>query len=263
LISEIKGKISQSGSNLSDRFEDKLTGDFFGTIRYLPFEEGIKDILSQVQFNDTKVTSEWHKMLSTQIGFVANYTFWPKHPKGEIDLLIEFENVIIGIEVKYISGISSEDELTEIEPMNYKESVHQLSRYSDMLEGKAGNRKAYLVFLAPYDIQRDVQRELCVKYIVSPLVNIGYVSWEDLHTALVIMMQKAKQGAQQLILTDAEQLLRVKRLVRFSGFSKEVFLQYIPHFPYVYKSEDVLLGSTWSWSEKHLVEEQPYVYKTK
>jgi hypothetical protein len=263
VISEIKGKISQSGSNLTSRSEDKLTGDFFGAIRYLPVEDGLKGILSQVQFANAIDTEDWHAMLSSQIGYVANYTFWPKNQKGEIDLLIEFEDVLIGIEVKYISGISSEDELTENEPINYEKSVHQLSRYSQMLEEKAGNRKAYLVFLAPYDIQRHVQQEHGVKYRVSPYVTIGYVSWEDLHTSLILMMQKAKPGAQQLILTDAEQLLRVKRLVRFSGFTKKGFLQNIPHSPYVYKREDVLTVSTWTWSENHLEEEQPYVYNTK
>jgi len=50
VLAEIKGKISQTGSNLSDRLEDKLTGDFFGTIRYLPFEIGLGPVLSKVRF---------------------------------------------------------------------------------------------------------------------------------------------------------------------------------------------------------------------
>ncbi|MFU1797790.1 hypothetical protein ACM1RC_28260 [Paenibacillus azoreducens] len=33
MIAEIHSKISSSGSNLSNRLEDQLTGDFFGDIR--------------------------------------------------------------------------------------------------------------------------------------------------------------------------------------------------------------------------------------
>lgn len=42
MIAEIHSKISSSGSNLSDRLEDQLTGDFFGAIGYLPFQVGLK-----------------------------------------------------------------------------------------------------------------------------------------------------------------------------------------------------------------------------
>ena len=45
MIAEIHGKISSSGSNLSDRMEDKLTGNFFGNLRYLPYEKGFKLLL--------------------------------------------------------------------------------------------------------------------------------------------------------------------------------------------------------------------------
>ena len=34
MVEEFYGKISRSGSNLSDSLEDKLTGDFFGTLRW-------------------------------------------------------------------------------------------------------------------------------------------------------------------------------------------------------------------------------------
>lgn len=49
VIAELHNKISQNGSNLSDRLEDQLTGDFFGSIRYLPFEIGLKPVLVNVR----------------------------------------------------------------------------------------------------------------------------------------------------------------------------------------------------------------------
>jgi hypothetical protein len=56
LLAEIHNKIAANGSNLTDRLEDKLTGDFFGTLRYLPFEIGMKSVLSSVRFENNKVT---------------------------------------------------------------------------------------------------------------------------------------------------------------------------------------------------------------
>ncbi|MCH4826378.1 hypothetical protein [Planococcus halocryophilus] len=132
MISEIKGKISASGSNLTDRLEDKLTGDFFGALRYLPFEQGLQGILEQVEFTDEEHQKTWQMFLAAQKGFEVTYNFWPQHVKGEIDLLLEFESFLVGIEVKYKSGISSEDDYGEV--LDYDKSHHQLSKYSCMIE---------------------------------------------------------------------------------------------------------------------------------
>ena len=48
-IAEIHGKLSSSGSNISDRLEDLLTADVFGCLRYLPFEKGFQKILTRAQ----------------------------------------------------------------------------------------------------------------------------------------------------------------------------------------------------------------------
>ena len=37
--------------------------------------------------------------------------FWPYDEDGELDALMEFDNVIMGIEVKYLSGLSSDDSI--------------------------------------------------------------------------------------------------------------------------------------------------------
>jgi hypothetical protein len=53
LIAELHNKISAESNNL-ERSEDKLTGDFFGTLRYLPFEIGMKPILLPVRFKEKR-----------------------------------------------------------------------------------------------------------------------------------------------------------------------------------------------------------------
>lgn len=259
MISEIKGKISASGSNLTDRLEDKLTGDFFGALRYLPFEQGLKGILEQVGFSEEE-QHNWQEFLDMQTGFKIKYRFWPQHVKGEIDLLLEFEDYLIGIEVKYRSGISSED---DGKVMEYDQSIHQLSKYSYMIEEAADGRKGYLILLAPFSIQNAVQKKLNIEYKISPKVTMGFANWEDLHKKLAYMNSSAIAGTQQLILTDAKELLEVKRLKRFRGFG-EYAIRAIHHTPYQYKNKKVQKKSAWSWPEWQVEkEEQAYVYDTK
>jgi len=47
MIAEIHGKLSSTGSNLSDRLEDQLTGDVFGTLRYIDNLVGLFPVLQK------------------------------------------------------------------------------------------------------------------------------------------------------------------------------------------------------------------------
>lgn len=258
MISEIRGKISSFGSNLSDRLEDKLTGDFFGALRYLPFEYGLKGILEQVEFADEKEKNTWIDFLNAQSGFELQYKFWPQHTKGEIDLLLEFDDALVGIEVKYLSGISSVD---EGEVVSYDTSLHQLSKYSHMMESLSYQKKSYLIFLAPFSIQHIVQQQLGIDYKVSPSVKLGFVNWEDLHTKLVKMRMLAVGETQKYILADAESLLEVKKLKRFTGFETFDDMEAIQHTPYIYQNEQARKKLLWSWSDTRLEKgREAYVY---
>lgn len=46
MIAEIKGKLWQTGHNLNESLEDNLTGNFFGALRYIPFDLALRKILS-------------------------------------------------------------------------------------------------------------------------------------------------------------------------------------------------------------------------
>lgn len=50
MLAEIEGKISRKGSNLSERLEDNLTGNVFGTLRYIPFSKGLGEVLANSVF---------------------------------------------------------------------------------------------------------------------------------------------------------------------------------------------------------------------
>jgi hypothetical protein len=106
MLAEINGKISKTGSNLSDRLEDELTGNIFGTLRYIPFSDGLQPILQNSVFPSSIQgiikqiqCDEWSN----------NIQFWPYDNEGELDAYLEFDDVAIGIEVKYHSGLSSDD----------------------------------------------------------------------------------------------------------------------------------------------------------
>lgn len=249
MINEIKGKISSTGSNLSDRLEDKLTGDFFGALRYLPFEQGLKGILEEVEYTDPEHTRAWTKFLSEQSGFNHSYHFWPQHSKGEIDLLLEFDDALVGIEVKYRSGISSQD---EEEIVSYDKSLHQLSKYSHMIEGLADKKRTFLVFLAPFSIRNTVQQQVGIEFNISSSVGLGFVNWEDIHTKLIRMSKNALPGTQHYILSDTKELLDVKGLKRFNGFKNLSEEKLSDCVLYRYESLKTSVKLSWVWPDLHL-----------
>ena len=147
LIAEIKGKISNTGSNLNDRLEDNLTGNVFGTLRYISFEKGLKKILIESISPKNSKAIDIIKNINVE-GWDSNISFWPYDKEGELDVLLEFDSCIIGIEVKYLSGISSDDGITNeiiLSKNEEKESIQQLARESRIISKKAVNREKILI----------------------------------------------------------------------------------------------------------------------
>jgi hypothetical protein len=118
-IAEIKGKISDAGTNLSERMEDLLTSDIFGCLRYVPSEKALLPFLrTAVSFKGKTLD------INDQISAV-HCTFWPWLTSPgcipcEPDVVIGLETEghlihIIGIEAKYHSDISSEED-ERVEP---------------------------------------------------------------------------------------------------------------------------------------------------
>jgi len=113
-IAEIHGKISEEGTNLSERMEDLLTADTFGCFRYLPPEKALIPFLSTA-----KSFRGYSLELPTEI-IGAHYSFWPwvsLHgcTPCEPDVVIGIETErrclhLVFVEAKYRSGISSEED---------------------------------------------------------------------------------------------------------------------------------------------------------
>ena len=214
MIAELHGKISGSGSNLSDRLEDKLTGDVFGVLRYLPFHTGMAQILRAANIDAlTECVNQ------TNLSFWGNRIhFWPYHEEGEMDVFLELDNAVISIEVKYMSGLSSDDDVENSDAAEEREESHnQLARESRMVRQWCPlNKKPFLIFVANESECAAICNNVKSRGILEPSVELGYVSWQEILCQL--SQVKADEPYQELILSDIVSLLRRKDFERFSGF---------------------------------------------
>ncbi|RHB49258.1 hypothetical protein [Exiguobacterium sp. AM39-5BH] len=209
MLAEIKGKVSRTGSNLSERLEDNLTGNVFGALRYIPFSEGLGTILANA-VNSSDIKSCIHQ-INTQCWANA-IEFWPYDQAGELDALITFKDTIIGIEVKYLSGLSSVDEADYI-PTEI--SKHQLARESQIISRKGGGKNNILLFVADRHMCKTVYQDITEtkKNILAKDVMFGYVSWQDFLYELKQL--NGLDPFQQIIIKDLIDLLTRKRFEDF------------------------------------------------
>ena len=218
MIAEIKGKISNTGSNLNDRLEDNLTGNVFGTLRYISFEKGLKKILIESISPKNSKAIDIIKNINVE-GWDSNISFWPYDKEGELDVLLEFDSCIIGIEVKYLSGISSDDGITNeiiLSKNEEKESIQQLARESRIISKKAVNREKILIFIADQQCCIDVYKDVCKRNIIKDDVNLVYISWQKILDTLQHL--KMENEYEKLMVSDLISLLTKKGFEQFKDF---------------------------------------------
>jgi hypothetical protein len=107
MIAEIYHKSVDTGS------EDQLTGNVFGVLRYLPYSVARQIIINSVipaatsafleQSLPSEISDEWGR----------NLYFWRRYAGShtEPDIVMELEQAVILIEVKYNSDLSGDDQL--------------------------------------------------------------------------------------------------------------------------------------------------------
>ncbi len=220
MVEEFYGKISRSGSNLSDNLEDKLTGDFFGTLRYMDFYDGLQPILCGA----LRISEKQQETSQTAIQLIENVNctnirdeeyikFWPKHDLGELDVLLDFENCCIGIEVKFNSGLSSDD---------------QLMREAEILCDLAKDKEKILLFIAGHESCVSVYR--AYKAVIRKQgVCFVFASWEDILQSMKDLLNGGDgskyTSGQRLMISDLVKLLTRKGFDTFlsmtNGISNE------------------------------------------
>lgn len=220
MVEEFYGKISRSGSNLSDNLEDKLTGDFFGTLRYLDFCDGLQPILcgalriSEKQQEESQAAIQLIENVNcTNIRDEAHIKFWPKHDRGELDVLLDFDNCCVGIEVKLNSGLSSDD---------------QLIREAEILCDLAEDKEKILLFIAGHESCVSVYR--AYKAVIRKQgVCFVFASWEDILQSMKDLLNGGDgskyTSGQRLMISDLVKLLTRKGFDPFlsmtNGISNE------------------------------------------
>ena len=226
-IAEIRGKISHTGQNLSERMEDLLTSDIFGCMRYLPTQNALIPFL--------QTAHSLHGNILTIPGEVTtvHWSFWPwLKSQGcipcEPDVIIGLETEenhvhLILIEAKYYSGLSSEEDERE-EPNN------QLARELDNLDAVSvtalgwdhqldiASRK--LLFITQdMGIPRGLLAKSLAEYTCkrSKKGDIYWTSWRFLPSILERSLEKGITQEDNAVLEDMLNLLDRKGLVTFQG----------------------------------------------
>ena len=216
MIAEIKGKVNKQNTNLTELREDELTGNFFGNMRYIPFTKGLKKILK----NAIRPVELQNMINEIDVSYWDDKIFlWEKIRENdnitELDVRMDFSSIIIGIEVKYRSGLSSEDKESD-ESISAENSFNQLSREARILRLVGAHKKKLLLLLA--DDLACAETIQGIKIIDG--VQLGYISWQE---ALIQLKGLTKlNNFEQLIVADIIELLEKKGFLRFSGFEMDI-----------------------------------------
>ena len=193
MIAEIHHKVF---SNL----EDELTGNFFGVMRYIPFQRGLKQIFMRyIHSMDESV----HGLIRSIRTDDFDIEFWKRSELGygEIDGYMELDGVGIGIEVKYQSGLSGED---------------QLEREASMLSEWCKSGEKILILVAGESDAREIYRRNYQKECFED-VHLAYITWQGILLGLDAV--RTVNQSEDLMVGDLKGFLREKGFMSFGGFS--------------------------------------------
>ena len=193
MIAEIYHKFSTD-------LEDVLTGDFFGAMRYMPFNRGLNQIFKNYAVSeDPQVTH----ILSNAADDDFNFEFWKRSENGlvEIDGFIPLTSVGIGIEVKYRSGLSGGD---------------QLEKEAQVLDEWCNGKEKLLILIGEAEEAKAIYIENKDKRVFRD-VHLAYLSWQDILLGLDQVL--ISSSYEKKMIEDLKMLLREKGFVSFEGFS--------------------------------------------
>lgn len=193
MIAEIYHKFSTD-------LEDVLTGDFFGAMRYMPFNRGLNQIFKNYAVSeDPQVTH----ILSNAADDDFNFEFWKRSENGlvEIDGFIPLTSVEIGIEVKYRSGLSGGD---------------QLEKEAQVLDEWCNGKEKLLILTGEAEEAKAIYIENKDKRVFRD-VHLAYLSWQDILLGLDQVL--ISSSYEKKMIEDLKTLLREKGFVSFEGFS--------------------------------------------
>jgi len=239
-IAEIRGKVSATGTNLSDRMEDLLTSDVFGCMRYIPAEKVLIPFLREAR------SFKGNNLVVPDNIVAVHYSFWPwlKLPRRipcEPDVVVGLEIEdgyvhLIMIEAKYYAGLSSEED-------ERNEPNDQLARELDNLDTitcaalgwKPSIRissRTLLFATQDMGIPRDLLAQSLDEYRRKRHKegDIFWVSWRFLPSILELSLEKEIVSEHAAVLEDMLELLLRKGLMMFKGVEQVIEYFDLPAF---------------------------------
>lgn len=220
MIADIYGKISRSGSNLSEILEDKLTGDIFGVLRYLPSEKLLLPFLRKAYWIDP----DTHEQQSLGLVFrlEPEIIFWPRNYLGvEPDIEIRgtesCDRIKIFIEVKYKSGLSSDDNPTG--NISASDSDNQLIRQIRALANDVESKKKIEIFLTEDGAYPQEILDRVVTLIRSDPklhnIRLYWLSWHDITSIAENLLDQQLSVFEKRIIEDILQYCSKKGFRRY------------------------------------------------
>jgi hypothetical protein len=208
LQAQLRGKLTRKEEDL----EDLLTSNVFGSMKYVPPEEGLLPLLASSSDSDGKAPVQSLQPISN-----VEYHFWPwiQEPKcqgcePDVLITIRFMNnrkIVILVESKYRSGKSSG-------PSEEGAPMDQLAREWDNLIRLAEQENATPILLYvtddigyPKKSIEDSQQEYLQKRKKD--IKVFWISWRKLPTLF--------SDKKQSILSDLVEVLRRQRLTFYEG----------------------------------------------
>lgn len=194
--------------------EDLLTSNVFGSIEYVPLNQGLELILEQTEMENGE-----HPITRIAPGSPVKYEFWPQVREAdckfcEPDVLISFETlegrpILLLVEAKYRSEKSSSPD-REIAPND------QLAREWDNLVVMAEKTKSIPLLLyttahlgfPSSDVKESVDEFIC-KRPSKQRVNVLWISWRRI--------QEVFSSSQYELLRDVAKILERLGLIFFKG----------------------------------------------
>lgn len=214
----IKGKISSTGSNISETSEDLFTSILFQNISYLDYQHGLYLLLSSARnvFNDIFLPPTPSSVLNVK------YEFWNRYKYSEPDVIITIElankeKYLIFIEMKLYSGKSNYMQITDGE----NNIIDQLKReYDDLIAEK--NYDRHLIYITRELFPR-LDIEESEKHIKSDGV-IFHISYSNIYKCLHGQFSKINDWRQKKITSDLLDFLKYYKFDNHITFDEKKYV---------------------------------------
>lgn len=216
MISLIKKKSGQ---------EDLLTGEFFEHISYISFQKGMKPILMNTIY-PVDIRKEICTIQDTYWHDKA--LFWERIRESrsttEIDMLFDLDKYLIGIEIKYLSPLSSDDKPDD--NVTALTSMNQLSREARALKIRASGSNKIPILLLLGNEKDSKKIYECSKSKIDSEVFFGYLCWEEIRETIMELQGLSKQ--EEAIVGDLISLLKYYHFDVFDRFHTEKNVRIYP-----------------------------------